>query len=82
MNGLEIKTPEEFLQLYTDNPPLAMTLLYENISGIKDNCIHTQAGCRHLQKKNLVKNTAVQAGGGFLGGAATVWAYIKLFASQ
>ncbi len=81
MNGLKISTPEEFLQLYTDNPPLAMTLLYENISGIKNNCLLTQAGCKHLQKKNLVRNTTVQAGGGFMGGAAAVWAYIKLFAS-
>ena len=89
-NGLSVKNQEDWLQLYNDDPPLAMSILFQNVSDIKVNCATRILGCEAaragakeeagaLLKKARMTNATIQGSGGIIGGAIAAWAYLKLF---
>jgi len=81
-NGLSVKNQEDFAELYIKDAPLAMSLLFQNISDLKLQCNSRLVLCKQAQAKSKVKNMVMQALGGIVGGAATVWAYLKVFVDK
>jgi hypothetical protein len=86
MNGLNIKDKETFSELYSKDPGLAMGLVFENVSSLKENvsaikekCDCRLESCKLQRKKDRAKNTAIQFGGGLVGGVATAWVFIKAY---
>ena len=78
-NGLSIKSKADFKELYSEDPGMAMGLLFQNISDLKEQCACRLETCKVQQRKDRLKNIAAQAGGGVFGGVAAVWAYLKFF---
>lgn len=78
-NGMDIKSKEDWAELYKVNPDLALGLMFENISEIKSNCACRYDKCRLELRSSRVKNAILQAVSGFSGGVAAVATYIKFF---
>lgn len=76
-NGLSVKNQDDFQKLYNDDPALAMSLLFQNISDLKSQCSLRLETCKNQQSSDKMKNMMVQAGGGIVGGIAAAWVYVK-----
>lgn len=77
MNGIKIKTAEEFQEIYEKSPALGMALIFENVEELKERCDCRYAKCLEDQKKSRFKNVTIQAAGGVVGGAVAAWAFIS-----
>lgn len=82
MNGLKIETPEEFLQLAKKDLALALTLVFENIDGVKKNCAAVQHQCHLRNRQSLTRNLLTQFIGGAVSAVIVIWAFLEFFTDK